>query len=129
MGQRWDKQFVPPPPATSLKGVAKLWSVEFVSSLQVVGAGVVVIETGKVLGGDGRYFYVGSYEKTRDGIKARLKVVHYSGEPHSIFGPAQHFEIDVAGKPARQQFDLIGHVVGRPDLQIHIRLTRRAELP
>lgn len=38
-----------------------LLSVEFVSNVQGSGAGVVVIETGRILGVDSSYLYVGKY--------------------------------------------------------------------
>lgn len=34
-----------------------LWSVEFVSNTDGEGAGVAVLETGRILGGDGQYYY------------------------------------------------------------------------
>lgn len=41
--------------------IEALWSVEFMSNLQGAGAGVAVFETGRVLGGDAGYTYVGKY--------------------------------------------------------------------
>jgi hypothetical protein len=108
-----------------------LWSVEFVSSLQVVGAGVAVLETGRVLVGDAQYYYVGtcSYDQHTDTVTAELKVTHYAGSEHSVFGAARNFRLRLSGKPNRERFDIHGHVVENPSLNIGIRLTRRAELP
>ena len=106
-----------------------LWSVEFSSNVQGVGAGVAVLETGRVLGGDSQYFYVGSYKVHNDQIQAQLTVTHYAGAPSSIFGTAKQFTLQLTGAPARDRFELHGHVLESPNLKITIRLTRRAELP
>lgn len=106
-----------------------LWSVEFVSNVQGTGAGVAVLETGRVLGGDGQYFYVGSYKVQNGQVQSQLKVTHYAGQPSSIFGPAKEFNLQLTGTPNDLSFELHGHVVETPSLKIGIRLTRRAELP
>lgn len=49
-------------------GVEAFWIVEFeVVHTQWAGAGVVVLETNRVYGGDGHYYYKGSYQ-TQNGI-------------------------------------------------------------
>ncbi|MEW5897269.1 MAG: GrlR family regulatory protein [Nanoarchaeota archaeon] len=106
-----------------------LWSVEFVSNLQVQGAGVVVLETGRVFGGDAQYFYVGDYNMHHDKAQVSLKVKHYSGAPNSIFGQLKEFHVKLEGTPNREKFDMIGHLVEDPTRKMAIRLTRRAELP
>ncbi|GMV60123.1 MAG: hypothetical protein AMXMBFR72_32160 [Betaproteobacteria bacterium] len=106
-----------------------LWSVEFVSNLQGVGAGVAVLETGRILGGDGQYYYVGSYRVENGTAFAEVEVTHYSGPPSSIFGLAKKFTLSLSGRPDRERFELHGNVVESPQLRIGLRLTRRAELP
>jgi hypothetical protein len=109
--------------------IEALWSAVFVSNVQIVGAGIVVLETGRAFGGDAQYFYVGDYSVEQGIVAATLKVTHYAGNAHSIFGDAKEFHLDLSGRPERDVFELQGHVVGKPRLQIKIRLTRRAELP
>lgn len=108
-----------------------LWSVEFISNLGATGAGVVVLETERVLGGDAQYIYVGSYNLNPSTglVTAQLKVTHFAGQASSVFGNAREFNLQLSGKPNIQQFEFHGQVVERPDLEIGIRLTRRAELP
>lgn len=106
-----------------------LWSVEFVSNVQGVGAGVAVLETGRVLGGDGQYYYVGNYESNNGVAKAIIKVTHYAGPPNSVFGQIKEFNLILEGKPSEKAFELHGHVQENPSLKIGIRLTRRSELP
>jgi hypothetical protein len=108
-----------------------LWSVKFrAAGTGDFGHGVVVLETGRVLGGDSEYMYVGSYRVGEGGrFLARLEVKHYGQFPISIFGPVKQFVLDVSGVPARDQFSAQGVMVGRPDLRLELELTRRAELP
>lgn len=106
-----------------------LWSVEFVSSLQDFGAGVAVLETGRILGGDAGYYYVGSYKGENGVVQADITVTHYNGEPNSVFGPRKQFNLRLTGKPQEQVMGFHGYVVEDPDSRIAIRLTRRAELP
>ncbi len=77
-----------------------LWSVEFVSNVQETGAGVALLETGRVLGGDSSYFYVGTYSMDKSDVQASLRVTHYAGPPNSIFGNAREFTLGASG-PAR----------------------------
>lgn len=109
--------------------IEALWSVEFVSNVQGFGAGVAVLETGRVLGGDSQYMYVGSYEIDNHQATVKINVKHYSGVANSIFGGAKEFNLVLEGTPAQDQFEFHGYVVENPELKIGIRLTRRAELP
>lgn len=106
-----------------------LWSVEFVANTQIYGAGVVVLETGRAFGGDSQYYYVGDYNMHHDKAQVILKVKHYSGPAYSIFGTLKEFSVKLEGVPARDTFDMSGHLVENPTMKMRIRLTRRAELP
>lgn len=106
-----------------------LWSVEFVSNVQSFGAGVAVLETGRVFGGDSQYYYLGSFKVVNGVLHADLEVTHYFGPPSSIFGPLKKFDLKVSGEPRSPVMDLRGNLVQDPQLKILIRLTKRAELP
>jgi T3SS negative regulator,GrlR len=108
-----------------------LWSVQFASNLNVAAAGVVVLETKRIFGGDSQYFYVGGYEYDvlNGQASATIKVTRYAGAPSSIFGPTKEFNLRLAGTPTHDAFELRGNVTEKPNLRIALRLTRRAELP
>lgn len=106
-----------------------LWSIEFLSNVGGFGSGVVVLETGRILGGDAQYFYVGSYSVENHTIKATVKITHYAGQPLSVFGQANEVTLNLTGVPANDTFEVAGSVAGNPGLNIRIRFTRRAELP
>lgn len=109
--------------------IEALWSVEFVSNSNITGAGVAVFETGRILGGDGNYFYIGSYQIVNGQVAADIKVTHYSGIPHSVFGHLQQFDLSLTGTIAHAKFLVAGNLVQNPNQKIVIQLTRRAELP
>jgi len=106
-----------------------LWSVEFVSNLNIFGSGVVIFETGRIFGGDAQYYYTGRYEVKNGNLEGELEVVNYSGEPWSVFGTLEKFSLVLSGQPNQDTFDIKGALKGDPSKEILIRLTKRAELP
>jgi len=109
--------------------IEALWSVEFISNLQGAGAGVAVFETGRVLGGDAGFTYIGTYQANGGTLKAEVVVSKYNATGFSVFGDLQKFTLRLEGVPKHDTFDVQGYVVENPNLKIVIRLTRRAELP
>lgn len=109
--------------------IEALWSVEFVSNLNVFGSGVVIFETGRIFGGDAQYYYTGTYEMKNGALIGDLDVVHYSGNPWSVFGTLNKFSLRVSGRPKEKTFDVEGSLNQDPSKKILIRLTKRAELP
>ncbi|OAS92995.1 hypothetical protein A6I77_24575 [Achromobacter xylosoxidans] len=116
--------------------IEALWSVSFVSSTGqqlAAGNGVIVLETGRILGGDSAFTYVGHYkfDPKTDQISASIRVRKYGETPmQSVFGPMYDFELDLIGKQVSHgAIRLEGHVKAHPQLQIIIAATRQAELP
>lgn len=108
-----------------------LWSAEFSSNQGNIGAGIAVFETGRVLGGDGGFMYVGNYRVENGTAHAELKVTKYSdiGNIQSIFGPLNQFNLTVSGPANSQSMVLKGHMIENPSFQITIKAVRRVELP
>jgi len=106
-----------------------LWSDEFLSNVEGFGAGVVVLESGRIFGGDSQYFYTGTYEVNSGTLSGEINVTHYFGPANSIFGPDQNFTLRVSGKIEAPIMQGRGFRVDNPDLGVAFRLTRRAELP
>ncbi len=116
--------------------VEALWTVQFASNVGGTGRGVVVFETGRVLGGDPDYIYLGKYDLSPDGkqFSCELDVTNYSGRLNSIFGPTPQFKLRIdAPVPTNDAIGSImqasGYLVGNPTLKIAIILTKRALLP
>ncbi|NJL22851.1 MAG: hypothetical protein HC895_21770 [Leptolyngbyaceae cyanobacterium SM1_3_5] len=106
-----------------------MYGLEFVSNTSDGGYGVVVMETGRVFGGDSSFVYIGSYKVENDIVKAEVKCTNDRGFLQSIFGDMKEFNIKLEGRPQRNEFVLQGHVVENPQMKIGVKFTRRAELP
>jgi T3SS negative regulator,GrlR len=108
-----------------------LWSVEFVSNQPMIGSGVAVIETGRVLGGDSSFMYVGTIEIKDGQAHLKIKCTRYSNvfNMQSVLGPYNEFTILVSGPINRDVMTLQGKMIEDPSKQIVIKATRRQELP
>jgi hypothetical protein len=93
------------------------------------GYGVAILETGRVLGGDTSFVYVGNYEVKNGVVYAKVKCTNDRGVLDSVFGNIKEFNLELQGAPQRDEFMLQGHMVENPNLSIGIKFTRRAELP
>ena len=93
------------------------------------GYGVVVLETGRIFGGDSSFVYIGSYEVTNGIILATVKCTNDRESMQSVFGDMKEFTLELEGKPEYQEFVLQGHLFEKPLMRIRVKLTRRAELP
>ncbi len=107
-----------------------LWSVQFATPDGNAGGGVVIFETGRILGGDTSFYYVGTYEDVKeDGIlNARIRVRrHWPGLP-SMFG-LEDFELTLTGKVQPDNFGLVGSLVTDPSQKMAVQLNHVADLP
>lgn len=116
--------------------VEALWSVEFISSDNIFGTGIAVLE--KILGGDNQYLYIGDYRVENDAFSAHIAITHYAGVGSPAFRDrGKRFSLVLFGTLADQTFDAEGHEIlyagghidGALQGKISMRLTRRAELP
>lgn len=109
--------------------VEAMYGLEFVSNLNDGGYGVVVLETGRLFGGDSSFVYVGSYKVENGILKAEVKCTNDRALLRSIFGDIKEFNLTLEGKPQHGEFILQGHMKENPSMRIGVKLTRRAELP
>lgn len=110
--------------------VEALWTAEFQTAQGWANGGVVVLETGKVYGGDSQYYYVGVYKVAGDGIEASLSVNHYHGPVSTAWGTNEkRFSVSLQGK---REGGTITGVMFRPEhpqKMQPVRLTLRENLP
>ena len=106
-----------------------LWSVQFITSQQTYGGGVVIFETQRIFGGDTSFFYVGTYTVDQGQIKGTVRVRRHSQGLPSAFDPLEDFELSLTGKIQPNQFRLDGELVGLPREKIQVLLTHQAALP
>ena len=112
--------------------IEALWSVEFETSLNMAGKGVVVFENGRMYGGDSAMIYTGSYDIDHDSvIHCKIKVdkfAEYTPEMASTLG-FDSFNLQVSGKIDPKKMKLSGHVVEDPSRKITIHAIHRTDLP
>ena len=109
--------------------IEALYGVEFVSNMNNGGYGVAVLETGRILGGDSSFVFVGDYEVKNGTLHANVKCTNDREMLESIFGDLKEFNLQLEGTPNEKEIILKGHMLENPDMQIGVKLTRRAELP
>jgi hypothetical protein len=97
-----------------------LWTVDFISTLNRSGKGVIVLSNKRLFGGDSGYYYTGSYNINNGIITADIIVIRYDPNWVSVFGPIDSFKLSFSGQANYQQFTAIGSIVGAPDLKIRI---------
>lgn len=106
-----------------------MYGIEFSSNEGNSGYGVVVLETGRIFGGDSSFLYIGHYHVDDGMLIAEVKCTNDRKILDSIFPGLDAFTVQVSGAPSGEEFVLKGHVVGDHARKIEIKLTRRAELP
>ena len=106
--------------------IEQLWSLEFTSELSSEGGGVVVLEKGKILGGDNNYFYIGSYDLENNKFNATIDVKHYQGSYNPIFGKNEELIIKLVGNYDEEEMHLTGYVLEQPSTELHVRLKYHA---
>jgi hypothetical protein len=108
-----------------------LWSMKVMMNGKDANAGgVVVIENGRIFGGDSGFTWVGDLKVEGNLGTARVHVRKYQSIPgfHSITG-LDEYHATFKGAPARDRMLLTGHPDGHPNVVLTIELVRRAELP
>lgn len=110
--------------------VEALWSVKFVTDRGHRGAGVVVFETGRLFGGDSRFYFIGDFTVKENTITANVKVKHHGDmPPTSVWKDHDpEFELSIAGTFTESAMSA---VATRPDMPGDMRMVfnRLAELP
>ena len=117
--------------------IEALWAVRFAGAHGVrvaTSAGVIILETGRIFGGDSWTFYTGKYERNPDGTyKVSIQTGVYNNEGGlDIFGgPLQARRLSGEIRVAEDQRSMTGAVTvdGNPQMIVTASLTRVAELP
>ena len=102
-----------------------LWTVVFRAG-QVSSGGVVVLQSGKAMGGDCWYYYLGSYTEDNVQIRAKLHVKAFVPNAVTVFGMAAgEFDLDIAGTITHNEISALGTTPLYPSLRLQLRMVRR----
>jgi hypothetical protein len=105
-----------------------IYYVVFKSPIGHFGDGLVVVDNGKIHGGDRRYLYRGLYKEKGRAIEAEIQVSYYRGEPKSVLGHLAKFNLTLDGNASPGAFTVSGHVFGQSHLVLSIEGQKQADL-
>ena len=104
--------------------VEGVYAASFLSNLNQYGQGIIVLDGGRVHGGDLDYAYIGKYSVAHNEIVATVDVANYSGGFTSVLGDLAQYRLTLNGRIRAQEMTVSGKVEGRPDLKIQINLRK-----
>lgn len=64
--------------------IEAMWTAKFQSNMGASGAGIIVLETQRIFGGDSWHYYVGNYRADNGNFSAQLTVTRYVDDGESI---------------------------------------------
>lgn len=111
--------------------VEALWTVEIPDAKGGwINGGVVVLETGRIFGGDSFYYFLGSYDVCGGSVSGTLNVTHYNGPQSTTWGDyAAKLSVKFNMKVEETVATGTGERLDKPGMRLPIRLTKRADLP
>ncbi|GBD98206.1 hypothetical protein BMS3Abin07_00214 [bacterium BMS3Abin07] len=95
-----------------------LWIIEFESVIQSYGKGVVVLNNGRLLGGDDSYYYSGTYRAEDNKFEGTATIIKHNPHGISVFGNIGHFELTFTGEIDEYRFSAVGHIINNPEARI-----------
>ena len=110
------------------RAVEGIYAAQFVSNADQYGEGIIVLDKGKIHGGDLDNVYVGTFSVTNNEIAATVDITNYSGNVSSVVGLRQ-YRLTVKGAMKNSQnITVAGVVEGRADLAIKVNLRKLSHL-
>lgn len=105
-----------------------LWTIEFISTISRVGAGVIVLRDNRLLGGDNGYYYTGNYSLTNGTINGSINVTRFNPLIISVFGDIDHFSLTFNGNLSEDDtIEGTANREGMTDIRIQIRCRKKED--
>ena len=105
-----------------------LWTIEFISTLHLVGSGVAVFNDRRLLGGDEGYYYSGRYDTENGQFSGTVHVTRYNPKSLSVFGDIGQYTLKLEGKVQEYQIEGTAWVADNPNRKIRIVGTKKEDL-
>ena len=97
-----------------------LWTIEFISTENRSGRGVLVLNDGRLLGGDEGYYYSGQYQIAGIKIQGTVNVIRFDPTTLSVIGNIDRFALQFSGEINDYNFTLAASVINNSQSQIKI---------
>ena len=97
-----------------------LWTVEFISTVNRSGKGVLVFNDGRLLGGDEGYYYSGTYKIDGSQIQGTVNVIRFDPTSISVVGNIDQFALSFSGEINDYHLTAAAGVVNNPQYKIRI---------
>jgi T3SS negative regulator,GrlR len=106
-----------------------LWTIEFEVGQRWTNGGVVVLETGRLYGGDSQYYYVGKYDYAQPTV-AEVRVTHYHGPLATAWGDAAPtFNVVLRGNVSDDRNQIEGTIERQGFPTTRFRMVKKEQLP
>ena len=105
-----------------------MWTAEFGSSTGMFGGGVAVFLDGRILGGDGDYYYIGEYSLHGNSFQATVRVFPFIEGAESVFKTVgRDLTLELQGSLTDETHATAqGQPREMPHLKFGVKLTKRA---
>jgi len=111
----------------SLNKFNGLWTVEFISTINRTGKGVLVLYNQRLFGGDSAYYYSGNYEINNDKIRGNIIVIRHDPIGISVFGDMGSFKLSLEGEVDNLHFSAVATIPNMPNLKIRVVGNKKEE--
>ncbi len=105
-----------------------LWTVEFISTINRSGKGVLVLNNGRLLGGDEGYYYSGTYQVTGAKIQGKVNVIRFDPNNLSVFGDIDHFTLSFSGDISDYHLTAAATITDNPKFQIRVVAHKKEDM-
>jgi hypothetical protein len=105
-----------------------LWTIEFISTLHLVGSGIVVLHNNRLLGGDEGFYYSGRYDTQNGRICGTINVTRHNPKSLSVFGNIGQFTMKMEGEVQDYSIEGTACIQDKPDQKLRIVCTKKEEL-
>ena len=104
-----------------------LWTVAFKTPIGF-GYGVVVLNNGKLLGGDAGYYYTGEYTIDGGSFQGVIDVIRFDGSSISVFGDIDEISLSFSGSINEFEFSATASTPVSPGLQMSVTGNKKENL-
>ena len=109
--------------------VEGLWKIGFVSNNSTAGAGILVLETERIFGGDTSFYYLGHYTVKDGHLIGTATVKRYSPYLPSVFPEIEDFQLEIDGTFNTDSIKGIAKMAGVSNNELVFVMNKLADLP